>query len=177
MAMEGPYLFASSLVENPEGMMCQRQLKEAFGAESSYAIFLISEAMVFVYIPAVLLFALYSIILIKLKKQANPGEQTANAEEQLIRRNRKVLKMAIAIVVAFFIFWIPLFTNQLIFYFASDSLVWSSCSFILYKTITSFMAYANCAINPIICLIFSSNYRNGLERFVTCRRTRLTFEK
>ena len=47
MAMEGPYLFASSLVENPEGMMCQRQLKEAFGAESSYAIFLISEAMVF----------------------------------------------------------------------------------------------------------------------------------
>ena len=133
--------------------------------------------MVFVYIPAVLLFALYSIILIKLKKQANPGEQTANAEEQRIRRNRKVLKMAIAIVVAFFIFWIPLFTNQLIFYFASDSLVWSSSSFILYKIVTSFMAYANCAINPIICLIFSSNYRNGLERFVTCRRTRLTFEK
>ncbi|CAH3132974.1 unnamed protein product, partial [Porites lobata] len=66
-----------------------------------------SKAMVFVYIPAVLLFALYSIILIKLKKQANPGEQTANAEEQRIRRNRKVLKMAIAIVVAFFIFWIP----------------------------------------------------------------------
>ena len=60
--------------------------------------------MVFVYIPAVLLFALYSIILIKLKKQANPGEQTANAEEQRIRRNRKVLKMAIAIVVAFFYF-------------------------------------------------------------------------
>ena len=78
MAMEGPYLFASSLVENPEGVMCQRQLKEAFGAESSYAIFLISEAMVFVYIPAVLLVALYSIILIKLKKQSHPGEQSAN---------------------------------------------------------------------------------------------------
>ena len=76
--MEGPYLFASSLVENPEGVMCQRQLKEAFEAESSYAIFLISEAMVFVYIPAVLLVALYSIILIKLKKQSHPGEQSAN---------------------------------------------------------------------------------------------------
>ena len=82
-------------------MMCQRQWKEAFGAKSSYAIFLLSEAMVFVYIPAVLLVALYSIILIKLKKQANPGEQSANAEEQRIRRNRKVLKMAIGIVLTF----------------------------------------------------------------------------
>ena len=83
-------------------MMCQRQWKEAFGEESSYAIFLISEAtMVFLYISAVLLVALYSIILTKLKKQSHPGEQSANAEEQRIRRNRKVLKMAIAIVLAF----------------------------------------------------------------------------
>ena len=82
-------------------MMCQRQWKEAFGAESSYAIFLISEAMVFLYIPAVLLFAPYSIILIKLKRQSHPGEQSANAEQQRIRRNREVLKMAIAIVLAF----------------------------------------------------------------------------
>ena len=82
-------------------MMCQSRWKEAFGVESSYAIFLLSEAMVFVYIPAVLLFALYAIILIKLKKQSHPGEESANAEEQRIRRNRKVLKMAIAIVLTF----------------------------------------------------------------------------
>ena len=113
-------------------MICQRRQKEAFGAESSYAIFVLSVA-----------WCTLTIILIKLKKQANPGEQSANAEEQRIRRNRKVLKMAIGIAVAFFICWIPFFTNQLIFYFASDSLVWSSCSFILYKTVTSFMAYAN----------------------------------
>ena len=118
--MEWPYLFAFSLVENPEGMMCQLQWKVAFEAESSYAIFPLSEAMVFVHIPAVLLVALYSIILIKLQKQANPGEQSANAEEQRIRRNRKVLKMAIAIVVAFFICWIPFFTNQLIGTLSND---------------------------------------------------------
>ena len=56
---------------------------------------------IFIFIP-VLLVALYSIILIKLKKQAHPGEQSANAEEQRTRRNRNVLKMAIAIVFAFF---------------------------------------------------------------------------
>ena len=49
---------------------------------------------IFIFIPAVLSVALYSIIMIKLKKQAHLGEQSANAEEQRTRRNRNVLKMA-----------------------------------------------------------------------------------
>ncbi|CAH3182690.1 unnamed protein product, partial [Porites lobata] len=35
----------------------------------------------------------------------HPGEQSANAEQQRTRRNRNVLKMAITIVVVFFICW------------------------------------------------------------------------
>ena len=45
-----------------------------------------------IFILVVLLVALYSIIMIKLKKQAHPGEQSANAEEQRTRRNINVLK-------------------------------------------------------------------------------------
>ena len=112
---------------------------------------------------------LYSIILIKLKKQAHPGEQSANAEEQRARRNRNVLKMATAIVVVFFICWIPLASNAIIYNFsAPDSLIFSSCSFYVYFYVTFFMAYANCAINPIICLILNSNYRQALKRIVSC---------
>ena len=59
---------------------------------------------IFIFIPTVQLVALYSIIMIKLKKQVHPGEQWANAEEQSTRRNRNVLKMAIAIVLLFFFF-------------------------------------------------------------------------
>ena len=107
--------------------------------------------------------------MIKVKKQAHPGEQSANAEEQRNRRNRNVLKMAIAIVVVFFICFIPFFSNFIIVTFsAPDSLIFSSCSFYLYHIVTLFMAYANCAINPIICLILSSNYRQALKRLVSC---------
>ena len=56
---------------------------------------------IFIFIPTVLPVALYSIIMIKFKKQVHPGEQSANAEEQSTRRNRNVLKMAIAIVLFF----------------------------------------------------------------------------
>ena len=155
VAFESPYLFAYRLVEDPEGMQCVRQWEEAFGEESSYAIYVVVVIILFFCIPFVLLVILYSIILMNLKEQVHPGEPSANTKQQRTRRNRKVLKMAIAFVVVFFICWIPVYTNVVIVYFVPE--IRSSCSFNLYYIFTYFMSIANCAVNPIICLIFSSN--------------------
>ena len=122
---------------------------------------------VFFYIPMILLIAVYSIILIKLKKHVHPGEQSANAEEQRTKRNRNVLKMAIAIVLAFFLCWLPAYTILLIIHFLEPtSSIRSSCSFGAFYIFTHFLALANCAINPTILFISSSNYRQGLKRLV-----------
>ena len=166
VAFESPYLFAYKLVEDPEGMQCVRQWEEAFEEESSYPIYVVVVIILFFCIPFVLLVILYSIILMNLKEQVHPGEPSANTKQQRTRRNRKVLKMAIAIVVVFFICWIPVYTNVVIVYFVPE--IRSSCSFNLYYIFTYFMSIANCAVNPIICLIFSSNYRKALKRLVNC---------
>ena len=162
MAVHSPYLAVSKLVEYPGGMRCTSQWRETFGANANRN-FVLVVAIVFFYTPFVLLAILYSVILIKLKRQAHPGEPSANAEEQRTRRIRSVLKMAIAIVVVFFICWIPMFTNWTISVLSAP-MSSISCSFILYDLITSFMPLANCALNPIICLIFSGNYRQALKR-------------
>ena len=83
------------------------QWEVTFGEKSSFAIYVLSANILCFYIPFVVLVILYSIILIKLKKQAHPGEQSANAEKQRTRIDRNVLKMTVAIVVAFFSCWIP----------------------------------------------------------------------
>ena len=137
-----------------------------FGEKSSLSIYVLSLAILFVHIPLVVLVILYSIILIKLKKQAHPGEQSASAEEQRTRRNRKVLKMTVAIVVAFFICWIPFSIQVVTFYFVPKNTF--DCKFFVSHNVALFMAYTNCAINPIICLTFSSNYRQALRRLVNC---------
>ena len=166
MAVHSSYLAVSKLVEYPGGMRCTSQWRENFGANANRN-FVLVVAIVFFYTPFVLLAILYSVILIKLKRQAHPGEASANAEEQRTKRIRNVLKMAIAINVVFFICWIPLSSKGMrIIFSAPESSIWSSCSFYLYDRITLSMALANCAINPIICLIFSSSYRQALKE--TC---------
>ena len=168
MAVLSPYLVAFKIIKNTELLMCQRLWQEAFGG-NTYENYALAVAIVSFYIPFVLVVILYSIIIIKLKMQAHPGEKSAHAEEQRTRRNRNVLKMATAIVVAFLICWIPFSCNWIIVSFsAPDSLIFFSCTFYLYYIVTLFMAYANCAINPIICLILSSNYRQALKRLVSC---------
>ena len=176
MAVHSPYLVAYKLGKYPERLMCEDLWQEAFGG-NTYPNYILAGAIVFFYIPFVLLVILYSNILIKLKNQVHPGEQSANAEQQRTRRNRNVLKMAITIVVVFFICWIPFISNAIIDNFsAPDSLIFSSCSFHIYRTVTFFMAFANCAINPIICLTLNSNYRQAFKRLVSCCAARMQWK-
>ncbi|CAH3182712.1 unnamed protein product [Porites lobata] len=132
-----PYLFNFNLVEYQGEKWCINQEKLVWYLPP------ISFYLVLLH-PFVVLVILYSIILIKLKKQAHPGEQSASAEEQRTRRNRKVLKMTVAIVVAFFICWIP-FSIQLVtsLFVPKNHL---GCKFRVSLDVALFMACTNCKL-------------------------------
>ena len=138
-----------------DGMFCGYFLEEAWPS-----------VVASTYITIVLLVILYSIILIKLKLQAPPGEQSTNVEKQRKRRNKNVLRIAIAIVLAFLFCCVPHTTARLIKMLNVS--VWYSCSFELFTFFAHLMYIANCTVNPFICLIFSSNYRQGLRKLLKC---------
>ena len=144
--------------EEEEMKMWMRKPKKALD------IYRLAISTIFIFIP-VLLVALYSIILIKLKKQAHPGEQSANAEEQRTRRNRNVLKMAIAIVLAFF-HWTPYVINELIS-LCLLTVITYSCNSDIYAYLGSILISAFCVINPITRFLFSCNHRRALKGFLT----------
>ena len=162
MAILSPYLFAFKLAEYPGGLVCLWQWNETFGEASSHANYLLAYLIVLVYIPLVLIALIYSVILLKLKSQKIPGEQSVNAREQRAKRERNVLKMSIAIVLVFTICWLPLTAYSLLVFFPLDSTMISSCGFWYFWSISFFLACSNCAVNPCICFIFSGNYRQGL---------------
>ena len=166
MAYHSPYLFVHKLVEYQGKLTCKMLWKETFGDSSSLANYFLARFIVFFYLPIVLLAMLYSKIFVKLRSQAHPGEQSTNAEEQRTRRNNSVLKMAIAIVLGFVICGVPFTVSVLLQVFAWNRSI--PCSAAHYVTFTRFLAYTNCAINPLICFTFSSNYRQGLKKLIHC---------
>ena len=168
MAILSPYLFAMQLAEYPRGLVCLWQWNEAFGETSSYANYLLAYLIVLVYIPLVLIALIYSVILLKLKSQKIPGEQSVNTREQRAKRERNALTMSIAIVLVFAICWLPLTARSLLLFFPLDSIMISSCGFRYSRSISFFLAHSNCAVNPCICFIFSGNYRQGLKNLLSC---------
>ena len=167
VAFHSPDLFTYELVENPKGASCVTKWKKAFGESSSFANFLLAFYILFTYMPLLSLVILYSIVVIKLKTQGHPGEQSANTQQQRNRRNRNVLQMSIAIVTVFVFCWLPYSINYLIPLY-QDRFTHLSCSFWIYNEVTFNMSFAYCAINPVICFMFSSNYRKALKRLIKC---------
>ena len=167
IAVNSPYLFTFELVGHLEENWCRIQWEKVFGESSSFASFLLAYYILFIYIPVLLLVILYSIIVIKLKTQVHPGEQSANRQQQRHRRNRNVLQMSIAIVKVFVFCWLPNVTNYLIIEYQDSSTLFSF-SFCLSFDVTNYMANAYCAIKPVICFMFSSNYRKALKRLIKC---------
>ena len=75
-------LFAKELVEYSAGeIICVVRWEEAFGEHSSFADYQLACSILFTYIPVMLLVLLYSIILIRLKTQVHPGEQSAKSQQ------------------------------------------------------------------------------------------------
>ena len=163
MAVLSPYLVALKLTVYLGQLVCLARWNKAFG-EFFWKNYFLVISVVFFSIPIVMLTIRYSFIVIKLKSQKIPGEQSTNAEQQRAKRDRNVFKMAIAIVLGFVVCWLPYSIGNLITLFARDSL---PCGFLIYRVISWFMAVSNCAINPCICFIFSSNYRIALKRLLS----------
>ena len=72
-------LFAYSLEKYEGEVFCFYQWEEAFGESVSFTDYGLAYYIVFVYTPLILLIIVYSIILIKLKLQQTPGQQSTDA--------------------------------------------------------------------------------------------------
>ena len=168
VACHCPELIVAKLVEYPQRLACVWQWKEAFGESLSLENYVVSLFIVFRYIPLVLTAILYLTIALKIKSHTIPGEQSVNAREQRVKRERNVLKMSIAIVLAFAVCSLPWSIYWLLTLFSSDNAIISSCGFEYFASIAFFLSHSNCAINPCICFIFSGNYRQGLKNLLSC---------
>ena len=165
MAVSCPFFVSFKLVKRADKLVCGMKILES---SPEGAVYVLAWYTMFYYIPVVLLVVIYSIIVIKLKTQTFPGEQTVNARQQRARRNHNVLKMAIAILLAFALCCLPWSFLTMFFYSAGNTVNSLPCGVFIYYDIAFYLALSNCAINPVICFIFCRNYREGFKRLFKC---------
>lgn len=162
-----PSLIAFKLVEHDGKWTCALRFTENFLDEKYYQVLL----LIFFALSFALMTILYGIILFKLNLEQIPGDQSAIARQQRVKRHSEVLKMVIAIVLGFLLCWGPLAVLIFLTVFSWDNTTRLSCGVQQYIFIAKVMAHSNCAINPCICFTFSGNFRDGLKSVVGCHRT------
>ena len=169
IAIASPYVFAQIHDTHGGRLVCGVKWKEVFGESSSAKNYYLPRHLLLVYIPIFLLIILYSVILIKLKSQNIPGNQSiTNAEKQRRIRNRNVLKMALATVAGFLLCWLPHNLNSILQLLIPEKL---PCGFTMYRRFTTVLMASYCIINPCICFTLGRNYRQALNKLLKCFTT------
>ena len=95
-----PYLTSFQLLENEGKWTCVLLFTEKFLKKKHIK----ASSLIFFSLSFVLMTILYGIILFKFKLGKVPGEKSAIAKQQWVKRHSRVLKMVIAILSGFFFF-------------------------------------------------------------------------
>lgn len=112
----------------------------------------------------------YTIIYVNLKRHSLPlGDSlTDRQKRQRAIRERKVLLMAVAIVLSFAVLWAPYNISSFMLLFVYKVRV--PCWMSNFRFIGFYCACSNAVVNPCICFIFSENFRQGFKELLVKAR-------
>lgn len=132
--------------------------------------------LVILFVSLFFVFVLYFAICVKLCIRTVPGSRdrtTSGAQSTSVVQgviNRKVAKMVAAIVIAFYVCFLPYWLSWIFCSYHFTPLICNPT----YSSISVFLSYANISLNPIIYVTFSENFREGfkslLRRFCVRRK-------
>lgn len=114
-------------------------------------------------VPLILIITLYSVITRALKKRPRPGYLIkGHQSEKRRKQHQKILKILVAIVLAFFVCWTPLCVYLFLKKFYPTLFVKDTCLLLVGFTFYICPSLST-AINPVILFVFSTNYNQALK--------------
>ena len=154
-----PYLIFSEITTVENRRVCRFMVRD----EAKIGIHANGIALFYI-LPLITIVVLYSLIMIKLK-QSTKNSNIQTRPQDIVGRsqqNRKILKILITIVIAFFLCWTPLSMYFVLRIFCPDLFVQDTCLLITGFTFYVFPSLST-AVNPLILFSFSTNYKQALR--------------
>ena len=166
LALSSPFFYASKVRLYDGVPYCIEDWAPAFDPKRAPKIYTIVYFVLLYALPLLVIAVLYSAIATKVWARRTPGNKTAASHRVLQEKRKNVLKMSIAVVLAFAICWFLMHLNQFLIDFSH---VFEPCVIPMWLQTTGFLlGHANSAINCCIYPIFSQEYRQGFKQSLKC---------
>ncbi|EDO25835.1 predicted protein [Nematostella vectensis] len=139
-------------------------------------LFLLITFVLFVALPLVALVFVYALIAVKMMNRSIPGATGAAVNSHRVRGNNKIIRLSIAITTAFFICWVPYYVLLLTLTFnirLGDESIEISALILVLADVFEALTYTSIVTNPMICLAFSTNFRQALKELMLCQARNL----
>ena len=153
-----PYLISLRTKTSKGKHTCGSDLNKLFNNENARDIYYTFLFTMFYVLPWLVIFIFYAIIAIKLKTGKTPRQESTTAahlKKMRAKATHNVIKMMIVITLVFLVCWIAYFLAQVAFRQVP-------CSFRFWRL---FLAHCNCAINPVLFVVFNTTVRRGIQDF------------
>ena len=154
-----PYFYAYKLYDDA---LCVYNWSPFLDHEKTSTVYFLIMSITLFFFPAIILIIVYSIIIITLKRQKFPGNQSVKDKKRVAKRNRSVLRMVVAVVIVFICCWLPFNVSTYIALFRWGSKFPCHASSIFFWVV--FIAYSNGCISPCLYFIFNENFRQGFGK-------------
>ena len=164
LALMLPLMIATKNIqlEGGDGMICREYWQTM--STKVYITVLFVTAYV---IPLIIIALVYCLAGLRLCSRKLPGHQNSTAQKKVQASSRRATTMLITVAVTFALSWLPFQALEMIRIYNSTFLYNIPMKVQLVKP---WFGYCNSAINPILYVIFSGNYRHEYYR-ILCRGT------
>lgn len=161
-----PVFYAQKILKDSGGLLsCEEDWSPAFDTGQASRVY---SAMLFAIaycVPFLAITIMYTMIFRRLWMRKIPGERDAKSRKGILDSRKKVVKMLIAVVIAFVVCWLPVQVTTFLWeYEPSLSIppyVYFTCNFLM---------RAHASVSPCMYAAFSENYRRGFKKALTCCR-------
>jgi len=117
------------------------------------------------FLPLIIIITILNICIINSLRKSNPviqGNSLSSATRH--KRNQRIMKMLILIIVFFFLCYTPKYTFIAIWVFTSDMQLYKVQIFYIFAAF--FLTFLSTFFNPVIIFSLSTNYRQALKNYL-----------
>ncbi|XP_078370775.1 neuropeptide FF receptor 2-like [Oculina patagonica] len=178
IAVHAHYFYTFKLMPYGNESYCILYWGPAFDHVETHKRYVTVIFITFILVPICLLAIAYGSIVWTLKAKFKKREQLSCHQRHRDHQLRNIVRLSVAIMMAFVFCMIP----QLVFLFTRVFVWdWKVPPICVFRTvipfIATFMLHSWSAINPCICFAFNKNYRNSLKHMLSFANDRFSREK